>query len=174
MVLLATITGHYGGNLTHGSTYLVEYAPQPIRSLMGLAPRRPPVESFAAADPFLDLVGPMFQSRCSSCHNDDKRQGELVLTTYDGVRRGGETGAAVVAGRPQFSELLNRVSLPSDDESFMPAEGKTPLTEAQIQIIEWWIAAGLPNETTMDQVELKPDPAVEALIRTELGLAPGA
>jgi uncharacterized membrane protein len=174
MVLLAAITGHYGGNLTHGSTYLVEYAPQPIRSLMGLAARRPPVASLGVADPFLDLVGPMFQSRCSGCHNEDKRQGELVLTSYAGVIRGGETGAAVVAGRPQFSELLNRVSLPSDDESFMPAEGKTPLTEAQIQIVEWWIAAGLPNDTTMDQVELKPDAATELLIRMELGLSPGA
>jgi hypothetical protein len=80
----------------------------------------------------------------------------------------------VVAGRPQFSELLNRVSLPSDDESFMPAEGKTPLTEAQIQIVEWWIAAGMPHDTTMDQVELKPDAAAESVIRMELGLPPGA
>ena len=33
-----------------------------------------------------------------------------------------------------------------------------------------WIAAGLPNETTMDAVEIKPDAEVEALIRAELGL----
>ena len=68
MVLLASITGHYGGNLTHGSTYLVEYAPQPIRAMAGLAPRREPVESFAAADPYLDLVGPigLFQHRWRS------------------------------------------------------------------------------------------------------------
>src|SRR5690606_5297383 len=36
LLLLVFITGHYGGNLTHGSTYLVEYAPQPLRSLAGL------------------------------------------------------------------------------------------------------------------------------------------
>jgi hypothetical protein len=174
MVLLASITGHYGGNLTHGSTYLVEYAPQPVRALAGLAPRREPVESLATADPFLDLVGPMFEQRCGSCHNDDKRQGELILTSYEGVMDGGETGSAVVAGRPDFSELYHRISLPPDDESFMPAEGKTPLTDAQVRIIEWWIAAGLPNATTMEQVELDPDAAVEALIRAELGLAPDA
>jgi uncharacterized membrane protein len=170
MVLLASITGHYGGNLTHGSTYLVEYAPQPIRSLAGLAPRRPPVESLAAADPFLDLVGPMFQARCTSCHNEDKREGELVLTSYESLRLGGENGAVVVAGRPEFSDLLNRISLPSSDSAFMPAEGKTPLTDAQVSIIEWWIQAGLPNETTMDQVELQPDAETEALISAELGL----
>jgi uncharacterized membrane protein len=171
MVLLVSITGHYGGNLTHGSTYLVEYAPQFLRSLAGLPPRREPVESLAVADPFLDLVGPMFQERCSSCHNDDKRQGELVLTSYEGLMRGGENGSVVVSGRPNFSELFTRITRPPDDESFMPAEGKTPLTDAQVRIIEWWIAAGLPYETSMDQVELTPDAEVEALIRAELGLS---
>lgn len=170
MMVLASITGHYGGNLTHGSTYLVEYAPQPIRSMAGLAPRRPPVENLASADPYLDLVNPMFQARCTSCHNDDKREGELVLTSYESLRLGGENGAVVVEGRPQFSDLLNRITLPSSDSAFMPAEGKTPLTDAQVAIIEWWIEAGLPNETTMDQVELQPDADTEALIRAELGL----
>jgi len=171
MVLVASITGHYGGNLTHGSTYLVEYAPQPIRSLAGLAPRRT-VESFASADPFLDLVGPILDLRCESCHNEDQREADLVLTSYEALMRGGETGTVVVAGRPEFSELLNRVTLPSDDESFMPADGNTPLTEAQIAIIEWWIDAGMPVETTMDQVELAPSAEIEGLIREELGLSP--
>jgi uncharacterized membrane protein len=172
MVLLASITGHYGGNLTHGSTYLVEYAPQPIRALAGLQPRRT-VESYVSADPYLDLVGPILDLRCESCHNEDKRESDLILTSYEGLMRGGETGTVVVAGRPEFSELLNRVTLPSDDESFMPAEGNTPLTEAQIAILEWWIDAGVPAETTMDQVELQPGAELESLIRRELGLSPG-
>jgi uncharacterized membrane protein len=173
MLVLAAITGHYGGNLTHGSSYLVEYAPQPLRALAGLPPRRAPVESLGAADPFLDLVGPMLELRCSGCHNEDKREAELVLTSYAGVRRGGESGSVVVPGRPETSEMYSRISLPPDDESFMPADGKTPLTGDQVRIIEWWIAAGVPNETTMDAVELKPDADIEALIRAQLGLSPG-
>ena len=70
LLVLVSITGHYGGNLTHGSTFLVEYAPQPIRSLAGLAPRRT-ITSVSAADPFADVVGPMFQERCAGCHNED-------------------------------------------------------------------------------------------------------
>jgi uncharacterized membrane protein len=170
LVLLASITGHYGGNLTHGSTYLVEFAPQPIRSMAGLSERRPQVASVGEADPFLDLVGPMFEQRCTSCHNDDKLQGELDLTSYEALMRGGETGSAVVAGRPQLSELHYRITLNPDNENFMPAEGKTPLTGAQARIIEWWIAAGLPNETTIAELEMPPDADIEALIRAELGL----
>ena len=41
VVLLAmlTFTGHLGGNLTHGSTYLFQYAPNPIRTIAGLSPK---------------------------------------------------------------------------------------------------------------------------------------
>jgi uncharacterized membrane protein len=170
LVLLVSITGHYGGNLTHGSTYLVEFAPQPIRSMAGLGERRTQVASVGEADPFLDLVGPMFEQRCTSCHNDDKRQGELDLTSYEALMRGGETGSAVVAGRPQLSELHYRITLEPDNENFMPAEGKTPLTAAQARIIEWWIAAGLPNETTIAELEMQPDAEIDGLIRAELGL----
>lgn len=170
MVLLASITGHYGGNLTHGSTFLVEYAPQPIRAIAGLGPRRAPVENLADADPYHDVVAPMLDQRCANCHNEDKRQGELNLTSFDAIMRGGETGSVVVSGRPQVSELLRRITLPHDDEAFMPAEGNTPLTDAQVSIIEWWIAAGLPIDTTIGSLDAAPDPGTEALLRAELGL----
>jgi hypothetical protein len=111
-------------------------------------------------------------SKVTGCHNEDKRESDLVLTSYDGVLHGGETGSVVVAGHPEYSELLDRISLPHDDD-FMPAEGKTPLKDDQVRIIKWWIEAGLPHETRLDQVELQPDAHVEALIRAELGLGPG-
>ena len=168
LLLLSAITGHYGGNLTHGSSFLVEYAPQPLRSLAGLAPRRPPVTDLAMADPFLDLVGPMLNQRCATCHNTDKRQGELDLTSFAGLMEGGETGGTIVAGRPNDSELYYRITLPPHDDAFMPAEGKTPLTEEQVRIIEWWIAQGAPQGTTMSELEVPPE--VERLMRAELGL----
>jgi len=170
MVVLASMVGHYGGNLTHGSTFLVEYAPQPIRALAGLGPRRPPVTNLAAADPYLDVVGPMLGQRCGSCHNPDKRQGELDLSNFDAMMRGGETGSVVVSGRPQVSEMIRRITLPEDDEAFMPAEGNTPLTAAQIQIVEWWISAGIPVDTTIGQLPDGLPGPIEAALRTELDL----
>ena len=167
LLVLVSITGHYGGNLTHGSTFLVEYAPQPLRSLAGLAPRRT-ITSVSAADPFADVVGPMFLERCGGCHNDDKRESDLVLTTYAGVMRGGESGRVVVAGNTDLSELLRRISLPHDDEEFMPAEGKTSLTDDQVAIIRWWIGAGAPNGGTIGALEV-PDDMRETL-SSELGV----
>ena len=34
IIVLLTLTGHYGGNLTHGETYLVDYAPENIKELV--------------------------------------------------------------------------------------------------------------------------------------------
>jgi hypothetical protein len=168
LVVLVSITGHYGGNITHGATYLIEYAPAPLRALHGLEARRPRVTDLALADPYFDIVKPITDSRCSSCHNDDKRRGELSMASYESLMTGGEFLPAVVAGDPESSALIQRISLPPDDDDFMPAEGKTPLTERQTAILKWWVAAGAPANTTLGAMELSPD--VEALIRAELRL----
>ena len=167
LLVLVAITGHYGGNLTHGSTYLVEYAPQFLRSLGGLEARRT-ITSVSSADPFADVVGPMLVERCASCHNEDKQESSLVLTTFAGVMRGGESGRVVVAGNTDLSELLRRISLPEDDDEFMPAEGKTRLTPEQVEIIRWWISVGAPNGGTVGALEV-PD-AMRTTLSSELGV----
>jgi uncharacterized membrane protein len=168
LLVLVSITGHYGGNLTHGSTFLVEYAPQPLRSLAGLEARRT-VTSVSSADPFADVVGPMLVERCASCHNDDKQEADLVLTSYAGVMRGGESGRVVVAGNTELSELLRRIELPHDDDEFMPADGKTPLTDRQVAIIRWWIAAGAPNGGTVGELQVPAE--TRTLLTEELGVS---
>jgi uncharacterized membrane protein len=170
MFFLVSIVGHYGGNLTHGSTYLVEYAPQPIRALAGLAPRRPPVTDLAMADPYLDIVAPILQSRCASCHSEDNREADLDLTSHEGIRRGGETGGTVVAGRPEVSEMIRRVTLPPSDEAYMPAEGKTPLTDDQVSILEWWIVSGAETNSTIGELDLTLDAQTRDLLEAELGI----
>jgi uncharacterized membrane protein len=167
LLVLISITGHYGGNLTHGSTYLVEYAPQPLRSLAGLAEKRK-LTSVKEADPFADVVGPILNSRCQGCHNEDKKENALVLTTYAGVMRGGESGKVVVAGNTELSELMRRISLDPKDDEFMPAEGKPPLTAQQRDIIRWWIAAGAKNGGTVGQLEVPPE--MQKALSAELGV----
>ena len=169
LLIAVTMTGHYGGNLTHGSTYLVEYAPQSIRNMAGLDERRAPVTSLAAADPYVDVIAPMLEQRCGNCHNADKQRGELDLSSLDALMVGGESGAVVLSGNARGSELYKRITLPPSHDDFMPAEGKTPLTDAQVQILGWWIDAGLPSGTTLGSLSV--DPPTSSLIAVELGLA---
>jgi uncharacterized membrane protein len=168
LLVLISITGHYGGNLTHGSTYLVEYAPQPLRSLAGLEAKHK-LTSVKEADPFVDVVGPILKQHCQGCHNEDKKENSLVLTTYAGVMRGGESGKVVVAGNTELSELLRRVSLDPSDDEFMPAEGKPPLTARQRDIIRWWIGAGAKKGGTVGDLEVPP--AVQQALSAELGVS---
>lgn len=170
LLIAVTITGHYGGNLTHGPTYLVEYAPQSIRHLAGLNERRAPVTDLALADPWHDVIAPILQSRCGSCHNPDKQRGQLDLSSLDALLVGGESGAVVLPGNAEGSDFYKRVTLPASHENFMPAEGKTPLTQEQVQILGWWIDAGLPAETSVSALSV--DEETAALLSVELGLSP--
>lgn len=158
LIVLVTLTGHYGGNVTHGSAYLVEYAPQPLRTLAGLEPRRTIITDPAKADAYLDVVQPIFDAHCTSCHGDDHLKGGLSLARRAKVMAGGKDGPVIVPGKPQASELIRRISLPVDDEHFMPAQGKPPLSEHEKQLIAWWIAAGAPADKTVAQ--LAPLPGV--------------
>jgi hypothetical protein len=167
LLLLVSITGHFGGNLTHGSTFLVEYAPQPLRSLAGLEPKRK-VTSVAAADPFADVVGPMLKDHCGGCHNADKQENGLDLTSYKAALKGGDSGRVITAGKPETSELVRRISLDPADDEFMPAEGKPPLSAAQVEIIRWWVRSGAPNGVTIGTLAV-PD-ETKALLSEELGV----
>jgi uncharacterized membrane protein len=173
LLALVSITGHYGGHLTHGTTYLVEYAPRYLRSWLGAPERRPRPASVAAADPYLDVVQPLLEQRCGTCHNEQKREGGFSIATYDSTLVGGDTARAVVPGDLDASELIYRITLPPDDEAVMPAEGKTPPSQAQIEILRWWIGAGAPHDTTVGTLGVGAD--VEQLLAAELGLgAPNA
>ncbi|HEX7237895.1 MAG TPA: c-type cytochrome domain-containing protein, partial [Gammaproteobacteria bacterium] len=97
-----------------------------------------------------------------------KRNGGFSVASYDLTLAGGDTGRAVVPGNLEASELFYRITLPEDDESHMPAEGKTPPTPAQIEILRWWIGAGAPRDTTVGALGVPAD--VEPLLAAELGL----
>ncbi|GAB5474917.1 MAG: ribonuclease inhibitor [Maribacter sp.] len=146
---LATMvyTGHLGGNLTHGSTYLWEYAPNTVRTVAGLPPKkepRPKVTVLDSADVYLDLIAPMMEQKCTSCHNTGKKKGDLLLTSYASMMKGGDHGEVLIPGDVQASELFRRITLPEVHDDFMPSEGKRPLTQQEVAIIEWWISSGAP------------------------------
>ncbi|MEX0289642.1 MAG: c-type cytochrome domain-containing protein [Flavobacteriaceae bacterium] len=175
LVLLLTITlfisGHQGGNLTHGSSYLLEYAPNPIRSLAGLPPKkekRKKVSVIDSADIFLDIVLPVMDSRCVSCHNSDKKEGDLVLSSYSNLMQGGDRGEVVIAGNAEESELYNRITLPESHEDFMPAEGKRPLTDLEVALVEWWINSGAPSSAYVTAMD--PGKSILAKVESYLGL----
>ena len=133
---------HQGGSLTHGEDYLTEYMP-----------RWQPAEAKATKSPeellvFEDMLVPILDGKCRSCHNQNKTKGGLLMTTYDDLLRGGDSNQPVlVPGLPEESGLLQRVTLPDTHEDHMPPEGKPGLDDPEIALLKTWIAYGANPET---------------------------
>jgi hypothetical protein len=89
-------------------------------------------------------VKPLLQERCYACHGALKQKGGLRLDTAALMRKGGDSGAAITAGFPEKSLLLERV-LSTDPEQHMPPKHEAePLNPAQVRLLQGWIQAGAP------------------------------
>jgi mono/diheme cytochrome c family protein len=87
---------------------------------------------------FRERVAPVFETRCVHCHGDSAPKGGLSLTRAAGVLKGGESGPAVVPGRPDESELLDAVV---GEPPAMPKKGDR-LTPAQVADLRAWVERG--------------------------------
>lgn len=164
-------TGHLGGNLTHGSTYLLEYAPNSIRSLAGMSEKKIPREKVTvldSADVYLDLISPMMDRRCVSCHNQDKKKGDLDVTSFVNLMKGGENGDVIIPNDAEASDFYRRITLPKSHDDFMPSEGKQPLTKNEVALIGWWINNNAPSNGYFTQ--LNPDEDITKVAKQYLGL----
>src|SRR5205823_12207885 len=63
-------------------------------------------------------VRPIFQQNCQGCHQPARAQGDLVMVTYAGLLKAGESGAiAVVPGKAEASKVIDQI---------LPKPGKKP------------------------------------------------
>jgi cytochrome c553 len=107
----------------------------------------------AAADPGTDFfekkIRPVLAEHCLKCHSAQaaaakKLKGGLLLDSRDGLLRGGDSGPAVVPGKPADSLLL--MALKYDGDTQMPPAGKLP--DAVIADFEAWVKMGAPDPRT--------------------------
>jgi uncharacterized membrane protein/mono/diheme cytochrome c family protein len=155
-VVIVSWTGYRGGQLTEGENHLTEFMPEGLRDLLGVSGGGPPA---AAADPntfYGASVEPIFAKHCVSCHSVDKEKGNLRLDSFAGLMKGGKHGVVIKAGDVKGSELIRRVTLPHDNDDFMPKEGKPPLSADQIKVIELWITAGASSTLARDGIKDAP------------------
>ena len=173
-LLLLAWTSDKGGKLTHGETFMTRHMPAKMRTLLAVptipnkvqptieAASVAPASTGAATLPsvtfFAARVAPIFENKCSNCHNAEKRKGKLRLDSFENVMRGGKDGVVVKAGDPKHSELFRRISLSPDEKDFMPTDGKPPLTPSEVKVIELWIASGASN--SLPAVEVRGAPPI--------------
>ncbi|HHK40822.1 MAG TPA: hypothetical protein ENJ50_00260, partial [Planctomycetaceae bacterium] len=91
-------------------------------------------------------IRPILQAHCQGCHQPAKADGDYVMTQFERLVRGGESGSpAIVPGKPEKSHLVEMIT-PVDGEAAMP-EGKPPLDAESIAKIVQWIRQGAVDDT---------------------------
>src|SRR5262249_7587691 len=65
----------------------------------------------AAREQFFEQsVRPLLAENCYSCHGDKKQKGGLRLDSLESILKGGDSGPAVVPGKPAESLLVDAVN----------------------------------------------------------------
>jgi WD40 repeat protein len=90
---------------------------------------------------FINDVAPILKENCFACHDAKKRKGKFDMSTFESFRKGGSGDEPIVAGKPDESSLLDRLTA-TDKSRMPPQEAGEALPKAKIAVIEKWIAEG--------------------------------
>jgi len=171
LALLAVIfvTGHLGGSLTHGSDYFTKPLTDAFSGDSNSSFTIKPIPNVQDAQVYNDVIQPILQSRCYSCHGPNKQKGGLRIDDSTRLMKGGKDGIIIKPGKGDASDLVKRALLPAEDDDHMPPKEKPQLTKEQIAIIHWWIDNGAPFNKKVKDITQPADikPALLALQKSE-------
>lgn len=136
--VLLVLSGHFGAELTHGEGFISQPLQKPSSGI------QVPIDQALV---FEHLILPVFEAKCTGCHNTDKAKGGLILTDSASIARGGKNGPPTEPYQPSLSLLLDRIHRAADDKKHMPPKGKPQLTPEEEAILLAWINAGTPYST---------------------------
>lgn len=108
---------------------------------------------------FENKIRPVLVERCYECHSADSAEvgGKLLLDRREGLRKGGQSGPVVVAGKPDESLLVQALRY---DGVEMPPD--QPLPETVVQDFAEWIKRGAPDPRVQPAEASEPTGAATA------------
>ena len=146
-----SITGHFGGTLTHGENYL--FSSENAQNTEGASLAKKLPADIQEAVVFKDLIQPILKEKCWTCHNNVKQKGQLNLEDRAAFLKGGKNGVVVSVNQSANSELIKRILLDINDEHHMAPKGKPQPTEQDITLLKWWIDKGVDFDKKVKDLE---------------------
>ncbi|MBM4003494.1 MAG: DUF1553 domain-containing protein [Planctomycetes bacterium] len=104
----------------------------------------------AAKIDFNRTIRPILSNNCFKCHGPDaaERQAVLRLDVVEGATRAAESGRIpIVAGQPDQSEMVRRITAPDPDHRMPPPDSGKTLSEEERRILVAWIEQGANYDT---------------------------
>ena len=166
-IILLMITGHFGGEMTHGQNYLFENLPYTKKKISVTTLSESKRSNNDSLFVYEDLIHPVMEEKCIACHNQNLASGGLNMSSIESMIKGGNSGAGIQNGNPFESLIYKRVSFPHDHPKFMPPTG-VPLSYDQIATLEWWIDNGAKKQ--MPVTLTRNDPKTLRLMELQYGL----
>ncbi len=111
----------------------------------------------AAVEFFESKVRPLLVNRCQSCHGGGKAKGGLRLDSRATAMTGGDTGPAIVPGKPDESLIVEAIKY--GDDLQMPPKSKLPAEE--IAVLTRWVEQGAPWPVGVEASRLGTGQAVQ-------------
>ena len=111
----------------------------------------------AAAAPDYAVVDAIFSKYCLDCHESKEPEAKLVLENYDGLMKGGESGAVIVPGKSSDSLLLKMIEGKIEKGGktlIMPPKKRKKLDADELATIKAWIDGGAKAPTSVIVKEL--------------------
>lgn len=108
-------------------------------------------------------VYPVLKADCISCHNKTTTKGKLNMESPELIKKGGESGPGLVAGKSAES-LIVQAAAHTDPDLAMPPKnnkaGAVDLTPAELDLLKAWIDQGAKHSVQQArQVVWQPLPA---------------
>ena len=96
---------------------------------------------------FETRVEPVLSESCYKCHSHqaDRIKGKLMLDSREGLLLGGNTGPAIVPGKPDDSLLIEAIRYADQDLQMPPPDHGGMLTTQQIADLTEWVRRGAPD-----------------------------
>lgn len=139
LLILIFVTGHLGGQITHGTNFLSFSI---IGNSDSITIDAKPIINVQEAKVYRDIVQPILYKDCYSCHGPNKQKGKLRLDKFDLILKGGKDGKVIDLNNADSSEIMKRLLLPKEDDDHMPPRQKPQPNEQQVALLHWWIQQG--------------------------------
>jgi len=96
---------------------------------------------------FETKIRPLLADRCYKCHSHSavKIKAGLLLDSREGVRQGGNSGRAIVAGKPDDSLLIQAIRYTDADLKMPPKDHGGQLSATEIAALTEWVRRGAPD-----------------------------